>query len=330
MFLPVGRLALPPSPQPRATRRPQLAILLLIGGAISAAVPPRAAADVPSAATGTRTGAGAGALGDSLIPATALDASAAGVPDTAAAGAAAIPFPRPFEVGETLRFSLQWGPIKAGTAVLAVEGIERVGAHECYRFASTARSLPFFSTFYKVEDRIESYADTRTMITRRTVKRLREGDYRLDQDIAWDHDHEVVRYADGATHDLVRGARDVLGAMYYVRALPLAVGDSIPIDTHDNKKSYPLLINVLREETIDTPVGRFHCWVVEPELQTSGLFRRSGSLTVWLTHDEHRMPVMMQSKIKVGAVSAILTAVERGAPASAMGAPASAMGAPAK
>jgi hypothetical protein len=236
--------------------------------------------------------------------------------------AAMVPWPRPFGIGETLRFSLQWGPIKAGTAVLAVEAIAQVGPHECYRFASTARSLPFFSTFYKVDDRIESYADTRSMLTRRTAKRLREGDYRLDEDIAWDHDGAIVRYADGAVHDLVPGARDVLGAMYYVRTLPLAVGDSIPIDTHDNKKSYPLLINVLREETIDTPVGRFHCWVVEPKLQTSGLFRRSGSLTVWLTHDEHRMPVMMQSKIKVGAVSAILTGIERGTPAGLPGTPA--------
>jgi hypothetical protein len=221
-------------------------------------------------------------------------------------------------VGESLRFSLQWGPIKAGTAVLAVEAIDRVGPHECYRFASTAKSLPFFSTFYKVNDRIESFADRKTLLTRRTTKRLREGDYRLDQDIAWDHENAVLTYQGGSTLDLVPGARDVLGAMYYLRALPLAVGDSFPIDTHDNKKSYPLLINVLREETIDTPLGRFDCWVVEPELQTSGLFRRSGSLTVWVTRDEHRMPVMMQSKIKVGAVAAILTAVERGDPATAL------------
>jgi hypothetical protein len=235
-------------------------------------------------------------------------------------GAPEISFPPPFNVGETLRFSLQWGPIKAGTAVLAVEAIEQVGSHECYRFASTAKSLPFFSTFYKVDDRVESFADTKRLLTRRTTKRLREGDYRLDQDIAWDHDQARLQYADGSALELLPGARDVLGAIYYLRTLPFQVGDAIPIDTHDNKKSYPLIINVLREEEIDTPVGRFACWVVEPQLQTSGLFRRSGSLTVWVTRDEHRLPVMMQSKIKVGAVSAILTAVERGASATDLGA----------
>lgn len=309
MSLPVWSASLPPSWQSRAGSRVLAVLLLVIGGILGLALPTWLAAEAPHGVPGAP---------EDSAGAAALDSAAAGALDTVAA----IPFPRPFQVGESLRFSLQWGPVKAGTAVLAVEAIERVGAEECYRFASTARSLPFFSTFYKVDDRIESYADTRTMRTRRTVKRIREGGYRLDQDIAWDHEHKVVRYADGVTHDLVPGARDVLGAMYYVRTMPLAVGDSIPIDTHDNKKSYPLLINVLREETIDTPVGRFHCWVVEPKLQTSGLFQRSGSLTVWLTHDEHRLPVMMQSKIKVGAVSAILTAIERGAPETATGAPA--------
>ncbi len=300
MFLPVWSASSLPPCCARAAGRVLPAIVVAIGAGLGAAALGWPPAETASAASG--------AAGDSLTRAATFDSSAAGAADTAAA----IPFPRPFEVGETLRFSLQWGPVKAGTAVLAVEAIEQLGPHQCYRFASTARSLPFFSAFYKVDDRIESYSDTRTMRTRRTVKRIREGGYKLDQDIAWDHDNEVVRYADGATYDLVPGARDVLGAMYYVRTLPFAVGDSIPIDTHDNKKSYPLRIDILREETIDTPVGRFRCWVVEPKLQTSGLFQRSGSLTVWLTHDEHRLPVMMQSKIKVGAVSAILTAVERG------------------
>ncbi len=239
--------------------------------------------------------------------------------DSAAFAPQEIPFPRPFAVGEALTFSLQYGPIKAGVARLMVEEIETIDGRACYRFTSTARSVAFFSAFYKVDDRIESYLDVNTLITHRTRKRLREGDYRLDQDVEWDHGRGVLTYNDGSTPELVRGARDVLGAMYFVRTLPLRVGDAIPIDTHDSKKSYPLIINVLREERIDTPVGSFDCLVVEPKLQTSGLFRRSGSLVVWVTQDERRLPVKMESRIKVGAVSAILTGIEYGDPATALG-----------
>jgi hypothetical protein len=223
-----------------------------------------------------------------------------------------VPYPRPFGIGEELTFSIQYGPVKAGTAVLAVEALERVGDRECYRITSTARSNPIFSFFYKVKDHIVSLVDVRHMLTRRTTKDLHEKDYRLDQRIDWDQDEGVLSYEDGTVLDLDPGARDILGAMYYVRTLPLSIGSSIPMPTHDNKKSYPLTIDVIAEETIDTPLGHFDCWVVEPRLESAGLFRRSGSLKVWLTRDEERMPVMMQSAVKVGAITAVLVDLQRG------------------
>jgi hypothetical protein len=220
--------------------------------------------------------------------------------------------PRPFGIGESLKFSIQYGPIKAGTGILTVEGVERVGDQDCLRLVSTAQSNPVFSPFYKVRDKVESLVDVRHLLTRRTRKALNEKDYRLDQTIEWDQEQGKLTYEDGTTLDVVPGERDVLGAFYYVRTLPLEVGVSVPIQTHDNKKSYPLMIHVLGEETIDTPLGRFDCLVVEPKLQSDGLFRRSGSLKVWLTRDHRRLPVMMQSSVKVGAISAVLIEVRHG------------------
>ena len=112
--------------------------------------------------------------------------------------------------------------------------------------------------------------------------------------------------------ELPSGARDVLAAMYYTRTLPLKVGDSVRMPTHDNKKSYPIVIEVLGEDTVETPLGKFRCWVVEPKLETPGLFNRTGSLKVWLTQDADRTPVLMQSEVKVGAISAVLIERERG------------------
>jgi hypothetical protein len=196
--------------------------------------------------------------------------------------------------------------------VLAVEGIERVGERDCYRLASTAQSHAIFSAFYKVRDRVVSFVDVQKLLTRRTTKNLNEKDYHVEQAIDWDQEAGQLVYGDGSSIDFMPGARDVLGALYYVRTLPLEVGASIPVPAHDNKKSYPLVINVLAAERIDTPVGRFDCLVVEPKLQSDGLFRRSGSLKVWLTDDEERLPVMMQSAVKVGAISAILVELKRG------------------
>ena len=223
-----------------------------------------------------------------------------------------VPHPRPFQVGERLKFSIQYGPIKAGISELAVERVERVGDHDCYRFVSSTQSSPVFSAFYKVKDQIVSLADVRYLLTRRTSKQLREGNYKVDQEIDWDHDERELKYDDGPTLEMKPGARDVLAAMYYTRTLPLAVGDSIRMPTHDNKKSYPIVLHVIGKEKADTPLGKFDCWVVEPLLETPGLFNRTGTLKVWLTSDEERVPVIMQSEVKVGAITAVLIERQRG------------------
>jgi Protein of unknown function (DUF3108) len=260
-------------------------------------------AGAPAAASGpTATASGAtGGLGPD-----SCDSDSPLVPDE-------VPHPRPFQVGERLKFSIQYGPIKAGTSELAVERVERVGDHDCYRFVSSTQSSQMFSAFYKVKDQIVSLADVRYLLTRRTSKRLREGNYKVDQEIDWDHDAKELVYEDGEKVEMKPGARDVLAAMYYTRTLPLAVGDSIRVPTHDNKKSYPIVLHVIGKEKADTPLGKFDCWVVEPLLETPGLFNRTGTLKVWLTNDEERVPVIMQSEVKVGAITAVLIERQRGA-----------------
>jgi len=41
---------------------------------------------------------------------------------------------------------------------------------------------------------------------------------------------------------------------------------------------------------------------VEPMLKSSGIFRQKGKLTIWLTDDEYKIPILMKSKILVGSV----------------------------
>ena len=43
-----------------------------------------------------------------------------------------------------------------------------------------------------------------------------------------------------------------------------------------------------------------------PVLQTEGIFSKTGDLTIWLTDDERRIPLKMQSKISIGSITAAL------------------------
>jgi len=101
--------------------------------------------------------------------------------------------------------------------------------------------------------------------------------------------------------------QDVLSAFYFIRTQDLKVGKSLFVDNHTDKKNYPLEVKVLRKERVKVPAGTFNCVVVEPILKASGIFKQKGSLTVWLTDDEIKMPVLMKSKVIVGSISTELT-----------------------
>lgn len=210
-----------------------------------------------------------------------------------------------FGVGEKLLFSVEYGLITAGEATLETRNVADIDSIDCYRIVSDARTNGFFSKFYKVRDRYESFIDTTNLVSVRYEKHIREGDFKRDQVVNFDQRAHTATYSDKVVPIAPR-THDVLSALYYVRTLPLEVGQSISLANHTDGKNYPLVIKVHRRETVTVDAGTFDCLVVEPMLRGPGLFTQKGRLTVWLTDDKYRMPVLMKSRVVIGHIAAVL------------------------
>ena len=216
-----------------------------------------------------------------------------------------------FGVGEQLIFEISYGPIKAGTAVMEVKDIIPLNGRDCYHVISTARSNKIFSSFYKVEDRVESFFDAQGLFTWRFVQHLREGTYRADRFAHYDQENHTVTTNRG-TMDIPPYVQDVLSTMYYVRTQQLEVGQVLYVTNHSGRKIYPLAVKVHRREFVTVPSGTFDCFVVEPMLKAGGLFKHEGRIWVWLTADEKKMPVLMKTKVIIGTVDAKLKSYKLG------------------
>jgi hypothetical protein len=210
-----------------------------------------------------------------------------------------------FGVGEKLVFSIQYGIVTAGEATLEVRNIAIINDRPCYNIISDARSNKTFSLVFKVRDRYESYMDTTHLYSLRYEKHLREGNFKKDEYVDFDQDNHKAVYKDKVIPIPPR-TQDVLSSLYYVRTLSLEIGKSIGVANHTDGKNYPILVKVLRKEQVTVDAGTFDCIVVEPILQSSGVFRHKGKLTVWLTDDIYKMPVLMKSKVMIGSIAAVL------------------------
>ncbi len=216
-----------------------------------------------------------------------------------------------FGVGEKLSFDINYGFINAGTATMEVSRLIEYEERPCYQIVTRAQSNSFFSTFYKVDDRVESIFDATGMFSWRFEKNLREGGYQSDRSYTFDQ-YEHWAYYNGDTIEIMPVTQDAISVLYFVRTQDLEVGKSIFVDNFTDGDNYALEVRVLEKETIEVEAGEFDCIVVEPLLQSVGVFRHEGQLKVWLTDDRLKMPVLMKSKVLVGSISAELTDYQLG------------------
>lgn len=221
-----------------------------------------------------------------------------------------------FGPGEKMVFSIGYGLITAGEGTLEIVGLKEYQGHQCYDIQSTTNSNRFFSSVYKVRDKIVSYIDTEGLFSRYFFKRLREGDYKKMEEVRFDHEAGLARYGNGKDIPVPPGVQDVLSAFYFVRTLDLKVGEVYHVPAHSSRKSYDLRVIVHGKERVEVEAGAWDCFVVEPVIEGEGLFKHEGKLTLYITDDEHRVPVLIKAKVPVGSIDVSLKEFRPGVPLS--------------
>lgn len=208
----------------------------------------------------------------------------------------------------TYRIVLLGMPV--GTAVM-----EATNSNGEVRITTKITSNEFTSTFYPVND----FVDTRLIKGNYLLTRIRqhEGSFvgdtgftlMLRERNAFWVDRLNKRYAN---HQLPRGdVMDMISGFYYLRNQPLEVGKPVLLQLFDSNEYAPTTVEVLRREHLRLPGFReVDTLVVHPLLKTAGFFRRTGDMLVWLTDDDKKVPVKLETQIPLGSVTAELVAAE--------------------
>jgi hypothetical protein len=148
----------------------------------------------------------------------------------------------PFQEGEELTFELSWLGMSVGTATLSIGQRTRLADSDVVPLVSLARSAPFFSTFYEVDDRVESYFDLQRLVPLLYRIRLQEGSYRSYREVTFDQEQHQATHSKNTqppqTVPTVAAVQDALSALYVVRTLPLQVGASVFVPIFDRGETW--------------------------------------------------------------------------------------------
>lgn len=233
------------------------------------------------------------------VPAAAQETSTT-LPGDSVLGIAAVPF----GIGERIDYRVKFGPLKVGTAFMEVVGIDTVAGFPTYHLRSVMQgSVPF----YKLDDKQESWLDTSLLASRRYRQDTRQGSYERLREYDFDLQNGVLRDSEGNTDSIPSSALDDASFVYFVRSVPLVVGETYEWNNYFRHDRNPVILQVLRRERVKVPGGEFETIVVRPIIKTKGIFSEGGEAEIYITDDEHRMPVKLVSKLKVGTITLELT-----------------------
>ena len=95
--------------------------------------------------------------------------------------------------------------------------------------------------------------------------------------------------------------------LYFLRTVPLEVGRTYEFNNYFRPDRNPVTIRVLRREQVRVPAGTFNAIVVQPTVKTrSGIFGESGRAEVWLSDDDERVVLQLQSRLAIGSLNMYL------------------------
>lgn len=204
-----------------------------------------------------------------------------------------------FPIGEELTYSAWLNFMKVGYSTITIKAIESVDGFPVYHVESITKTSPFYGKIYRVNDRFNSWIDLDGLFSRRYEKSLREGKYKKDYQAYFDY-NEKKAYTSLDTLDIDGRMHDALSVIFWVRAEYLFPGRIIRLNNFDNNKLRLFNVIVSGVETLKVPAGEFQCFVLEPYSDDGKLFKNQNKMTIYLSNDSLRLPVMIDNEANFG------------------------------
>lgn len=222
-----------------------------------------------------------------------------------------------FQGGEWFRFRMSYSSwLKAGNATLSVSET-KINGKDCFHVVGKGWTTGMVSWFFKVEDQYESYFDSKSGQPYKFIRKVDEGGYTKDIEIAFDHEEKQALVYDKKndnkkTIPIEQNVQDMVSAYYFLRNNynidDVKVGESIEMNMFFDEENYVFKLKFLGEEIIKTEFGKVKTLKFRPYVLAGRVFKEEESLTLWVTADKNKIPLKIQADLAVGSLRADLDA----------------------
>ncbi len=203
--------------------------------------------------------------------------------------------------------------IPAGEVIFTVK--ENSNTYEMTAIGKTYKS---YEKVFKVNDYYYSNVDKKTLFPRSFVRIIEEGNYQLYDSISFNQRRNVAVSFHGKTkeeakpkmHKVGECMQDMISNIYYTRNINIdniKKGDQISVKMFFDKEVFPINIKYGGKEMKDIKdLGKFKTVKVQPDLVAGNVFKEGDKMTLWISDDANKLPLLIESPVSVGSVKAVL------------------------
>ena len=212
----------------------------------------------------------------------------------------------PFGVGERLEYDVKFGSLRVGNAHMEVVALDNLRGRPSWHTAFWVQGGNFL---YRVNDVYESWMDAESLSSLRFVQELEEGGKDTERRFEIYPERAVFVQTSKKPPTEERSVSQPLddgSFLYFVRTIPLVVGQTYDFNRYFRPDRNPVRIRVLRKERIRVPAGSFDAIVIQPVIKTKGIFSENGHAEIWLSDDDRHIMLQLKSKLSFGSLNLYL------------------------
>ena len=224
----------------------------------------------------------------------------------------------PFQRGESGKYRVYYDSwitsgISAGVGIISIKDERReFNGRPTYHLEVIGKSTGLFNWFFKVDDRFESFVDEEDLKPYHFIRRTREGSFRYEDDVDFDHENLIAK-SRRAEKAIPTDVKDIVSAFYYMRTIDFSdaeAGDEYRLDFFLDDSAYVSKIIFEGREIVETSLGKFRCLRFKPMVAQGEIFQEPYPMTLWVTDDRNKAPILGKSAVIVGSVKIELVKIE--------------------
>jgi hypothetical protein len=211
---------------------------------------------------------------------------------------------RAYGDGEYFKFRVHYGFVTAGYATLNVKNAS-INGKDVFHVRGFGETVGVSKWFFKVKN-----------IPYRFIRKIDEGGYTKDIQIDFNHatSKAIVndkKHNEKTEFSFPKETQDMISAFYYLRnkldTENIKEGEVVEMNMFFDKENYKFKLKFLGRETLETNFGYVRTLIFRPYVQSGRVFKEKESLTVWISDDNNKIPLLIKADLAVGSLKATLT-----------------------